>query len=50
MVICIRKNVLLLLDNINILRMLMNYYSKNESDLTTYYNVGKLLRNAGKYC
>ena len=23
-------------------------YSKNKSDLTTYYNVGKLLSNAGK--
>lgn len=26
-------------------------YSKNKSDLTTYYNVGKLLSEAGKhYC
>ena len=25
-------------------------YSKNRSDLTTYYNVGKLLSEAGKYC
>jgi len=24
-------------------------YSKNKSDLTTYYNVGKLLFNAGKH-
>jgi len=24
-------------------------YSKNKSDLTTYYNVGKLLSEAGKY-
>ena len=24
-------------------------YSKNRSDLTTYYNVGKLLRDAGKH-
>ena len=24
-------------------------YSKNKSDLTTYYNVGKLLSEAGKH-
>ncbi len=24
-------------------------YSKNKSDLNTYYNVGKLLSNAGKH-
>jgi len=24
-------------------------YSKNKSDLTTYYNVGKLLSDAGKH-
>ena len=24
-------------------------YSKNKSDLTTYYNVGKLLAGAGKH-
>ena len=24
-------------------------YSKNKSDLTTYYNVGKLLKEAGKH-
>ena len=25
------------------------YYSKNKNDLTTYYNVGKLLSEAGKH-
>ena len=25
-------------------------YSKNRSDLSTYYNVGKLLSEAGKHC
>ena len=33
----------------NEITKMIKYYSKNKSDLTTYYNVGKLLSEAGNH-
>ena len=33
----------------NVITKKIKDYSKNKSDLTTYYNIGKLLSEAGKH-